>query len=62
MLGATAVTAVDGMLRVAADPERAADINAMLIGEHIRVSELRPAERSLEDVFLKVTAAEGEAA
>ncbi|MDQ6922109.1 MAG: ATP-binding cassette domain-containing protein [Candidatus Dormibacteraeota bacterium] len=61
MLGAGAVTAVDGTLRVAADPERAADINAMLVQAHIRVSELRPAERSLEDVFLQVTG-EGEAA
>jgi hypothetical protein len=31
------------------------------VGAHIRVSELRPAERSLEDVFLQVTG-EGEAA
>ncbi|MDQ6743256.1 MAG: ATP-binding cassette domain-containing protein [Candidatus Dormibacteraeota bacterium] len=61
MLGAGAVTAVDGTLRVAADPESAADINAMLVQAHIRVSELRPAERSLEDVFLQVTG-EGEAA
>jgi ABC-type multidrug transport system ATPase subunit len=61
MLGAAAVTAVDGTLRIATDPERAADINAALVGAHIRVSELRPAERSLEDVFLQVTG-EGEAA
>jgi len=61
MLGAGAVTAVDGTLRVAANPERAADINAALVQAHIRVSELRPAERSLEDVFLQVTG-EGEAA
>ena len=61
MLGAAAVTAVDGTLRIAADPERAADINAALVQAHIRVSELRPAERSLEDVFLQVNG-EGEAA
>jgi ABC-2 type transport system ATP-binding protein len=61
MLGAAAVTAVDGTLRIAADPESAADINATLVGAHIRVSELRPAERSLEEIFLKVTT-EGEAA
>jgi ABC-2 type transport system ATP-binding protein len=61
MLGADAVTAVDGTLRVAATPESAADINAALVEAHIRVSELRPAERSLEEVFLKVTS-EGEAA
>jgi ABC-2 type transport system ATP-binding protein len=61
MLGAAAVTAVDGTLRVAATPESAADINAALVEAHIRVSELRPAERSLEEIFLKVTS-EGEAA
>jgi ABC-2 type transport system ATP-binding protein len=61
MLGSNAVTAVDGTLRVAATPESAADINAALVEAHIRVSELRPAERSLEEVFLKVTS-EGEAA
>jgi ABC-2 type transport system ATP-binding protein len=61
MLGAGAVTAVDGTLRVAANPESAADINAALVESHIRVSELRAAERSLEEVFLKVTG-EGEAA
>ena len=61
MLGAAAVTTVDGTLRIATDPERAADINATLVGAHIRVSELRPAERSLEEIFLKVTT-EGEAA
>jgi ABC-type multidrug transport system ATPase subunit len=61
MLGAAAVTTVDGTLRIATDPERAADINAALVQAHIRVSELRPAERSLEEIFLKVTG-EGEAA
>jgi ABC-type multidrug transport system ATPase subunit len=61
MLGTSAVAAVDGTLRIATDPERAADINAALVGAHIRVTELRPAERSLEDVFLQVTG-EGEAA
>jgi ABC-type multidrug transport system ATPase subunit len=61
MVGAGAVTSVDGTLRIAANPESAADINAALVEAHIRVSELRPAERSLEEVFLKVTG-EGEAA
>jgi ABC-2 type transport system ATP-binding protein len=61
MVGAAAVTAVDGTLRIAANPESAADINAKLVEAHIRVSELRPAERSLEEIFLKVTR-EGEAA
>jgi ABC-2 type transport system ATP-binding protein len=61
MVGAGAVTSVDGTLRIAANPESAADINARLVEAHIRVSELRPAERSLEEVFLKVTGEGGAA-
>jgi ABC-type multidrug transport system ATPase subunit len=59
MLGAAAVTAVDGTLRLAVDPNRAADINDALVGAGIKVSELRPVERTLEEVFLTLT---GEAA
>ncbi len=36
-------------------PEIAAEINGGLIRAGIRVSELKPAERSLEEVFLQVT-------
>ncbi|HEX2098910.1 MAG TPA: ABC transporter ATP-binding protein [Rubrobacteraceae bacterium] len=42
-------------LRLMADPEIAAEINGGLIRAGIRVSELKPAERSLEEVFLQVT-------
>jgi ABC-2 type transport system ATP-binding protein len=59
MLGAAAVTAVDGALRLSVDPVRAADINDALVGAGIKVSELRPVERTLEEVFLTLT---GEAA
>ena len=59
MLGAAAVTGVDGTLRLAVDPNRAADINDALVGAGIKVSELRPVERTLEEVFLTLT---GEAA
>jgi ABC-2 type transport system ATP-binding protein len=59
MLGAAAVTGVDGTLRLAVDPDRAADINEALVGAGIKVSELRPVERTLEEVFLTLT---GEAA
>jgi ABC-type multidrug transport system ATPase subunit len=59
MLGAAAVAGVDGTLRLSVSPDRAADINAALVSAGIRVSELRPAERTLEEVFLSLT---GEAA
>ena len=58
MLGASAVTAVDGLLRLNVALERAADINAALVGAGIRVTELRPAERTLEEVFLSLTTKE----
>jgi ABC-type multidrug transport system ATPase subunit len=45
----------DETLRLMADPEIAAEINGGLIRAGIRVSELKPAERSLEEVFLQVT-------
>ena len=62
MLGGAAIASVDGTLRVNVEPERAADINAALVGAGIRVSELRPAERTLEEVFLTLTTQEGVAA
>jgi ABC-2 type transport system ATP-binding protein len=46
-------------LRLAVDPNRAADINQALVGSGIKVSELRADERTLEEVFLTLT---GEAA
>jgi ABC-2 type transport system ATP-binding protein len=53
------VTGVDGTLRLSVNPDRAADINEALVGAGIKVSELRPVERTLEEVFLTLT---GEAA
>ena len=58
MLGPAAVTGVDGNLRLSVTPDRAADINAALVSAGIRVSELRPAERTLEEVFLSLTGEE----
>jgi hypothetical protein len=43
------------MLRLLADPGIAAEINGSLIRAGIRVSELKPVERSLEEVFLQLT-------
>ena len=48
----------DGMLVIDADPEKAAEINASLVSAGMRVGELRPLERSLEDAFLELTRGE----
>jgi ABC-2 type transport system ATP-binding protein len=48
----------DGMLVLDADPEKAAEINARLVSAGLRVSELRPVARSLEDAFLELTRGE----
>jgi ABC-type multidrug transport system ATPase subunit len=48
----------DGVLMLDADPGLAAEVNAGLVSAGLRVSELRPVERSLEDVFLELTGGE----
>ena len=55
LAGAGAVSEQDGALRVAIDPARAAEVNRRLVEAGVEVSELRPAERSLEEVFLQLT-------
>jgi ABC-2 type transport system ATP-binding protein len=55
MVGSNAIAVADSTFRVKVDPDRAAEINTALVSAGIRVSELRPAERTLEDVFLTVT-------
>jgi ABC-type multidrug transport system ATPase subunit len=49
------VRVADGALRLAADPADAAEVNAKLVSAGLRVSELRAAERTLEEVFLQLT-------
>ena len=56
--GVERVRVADGMLRLATDPGRAAEINAKLVSAGLRVSELRPVEQSLEEVFLELTGGE----
>ena len=56
--GVDSVETVDGSLRLTTGPERAAEINAKLVSAGLRVSELRVAERSLEDAFLELTGGE----
>jgi ABC-2 type transport system ATP-binding protein len=51
----TDVRAVDGRLRVSADPDRTADVTRALVLAGVDVSEVRRVERQLEDVFLEMT-------
>ena len=46
------------MLVLDTDPEKSAEINARLVSAGLRVSELRPVARSLEDAFLELTRGE----
>ena len=58
VLGAGAVTVVDGALDVTVEPARAAELNESLVKAGISVSELRTRERDLEQVFLELTGGE----
>ena len=55
ILGAEHVHRLGGALRLDTDPDQAAAINRYLIEAGVEVSELRPQERSLEEVFLQLT-------
>jgi ABC-2 type transport system ATP-binding protein len=57
-LGPAQVTERDGVFQLAVDPARSAELNRRLVEHGVDVSELRPRERSLEDVFLELTEAE----
>jgi ABC-2 type transport system ATP-binding protein len=48
----------DGTLRLDSDPADAARINRELVLAGVAVSELRPIERTLEDVFFQLTGEE----
>lgn len=55
LAGVEKVEQTDGLLRLTIEPEKAAEINGKLVEAGLQVSELRPAEQSLEDVFLQLT-------
>jgi ABC-type multidrug transport system ATPase subunit len=55
LLGATAVHLYDDTLRVKVAPDRAAEVNRLLVESGIAVSELHSTERALEDVFFELT-------
>jgi ABC-type multidrug transport system ATPase subunit len=58
LLGTARVQEQDGTLRLDSDPADAARINRELVLAGVAVSELRPIERTLEDVFLQLTGEE----
>jgi len=55
MFGADAISRQDGALHLKTKPENSVEINRRLVGAGIAVSELRPFERSLEEVFFQLT-------
>ena len=59
LYGADAVRTEDRRLRVGVEPEDVAEVNRLLVEAGIAVSELRTAERALEDVFFDLTTKEG---
>jgi ABC-type multidrug transport system ATPase subunit len=59
LLGAERVEVLDGTLRLQSDPADAPRINRELVLAGVAVSEIRPMERTLEDVFLELTGEEG---
>jgi len=60
LLGSKRVEVVDGTLRLDSEPSRLSQINRELVLAGVAVSELRPVERTLEDVFLELTGEEKE--
>lgn len=55
LAGVEEVRMVDGTLRLATDPERSGEITNKLVNAGIRVIEVRPERKSLEEVFLELT-------
>ncbi len=55
MFGPEAISRQDGAIHLKTKPENSAEINRQLVGAGVGVSELRPFERSLEEVFFQLT-------
>ncbi len=55
LLGAERVEVLNGMLRLNVDPVIAGRINRELVNADVEVTELRPVEGTLEEVFLEMT-------
>ena len=58
--GESNVSIVDGAIRLALEPGRAAQLNRELVRAGVDVYEIRPVERSLEEVFFEMTSGEEE--
>src|SRR6266540_2029583 len=58
LVGADAVTLVDGGLHLAVGADRAGEINAALVSAGVTVSELRTVERDLETAFFELVRGE----
>jgi ABC-2 type transport system ATP-binding protein len=55
MFGRDAISQQDGALHLRVKPEESTEVNRQLVAAGIGVSELRPFERSLEEVFFQLT-------
>jgi len=58
-VGKENVSLTDDAFSVQVDLDRTAELNATLVRAGVRVTELRPGSRSLEDVFMELTGTEG---
>ena len=59
LVGAGNVTVVDGSFRLRTEPEQAGRVSRALADAGVVLTELRPLERTLEEVFLEMTGPEG---
>jgi len=55
MFGPDTVSRQDGAIHLKVKPEQSVDVNRQLVNAGVGVSELRPFERSLEEVFFQLT-------
>jgi ABC-2 type transport system ATP-binding protein len=59
LVGAENVAVVDGSFRLRTEPDQAGRVSRALADADVVLTELRPLERTLEEVFLEMTGAEG---
>ena len=59
LVGAGNVAVVDGSFRLRTGPEQAGRVSRALADAEVTLTELRPLERTLEEVFLEMTETEG---
>jgi ABC-2 type transport system ATP-binding protein len=55
MFGSEALSRRDGAIHLKTKPDQSTEINRQLVAAGIAVSEIRPFERSLEEVFFQLT-------